>query len=236
MKLVDITEGRNFPQRKDFAQVVNATMKASQGLSDEAKIAIRTWQSSNWHLNPMQRDHNETGGTGVFGEIYSAFAPVRQMMSKLYGDTIELHRGMKMNGRENLIDGRTLFSWTLDLDTANSFAGYGRGKKPKPLTPEQIDALVNRYNETGYVFVLGYQLIRNKHSPEYFDIWKNRRAITDGSDIRKFITRVNNDRIESNEKGKDTGRVTTRSIPIADIVWMAHELGSAEFIVVGDAG
>lgn len=236
MKLVDITEGRNFPQRKDFAQVVKATMKAAQGLSDEAKIAISTWQSSNWHLNAMQRDHTETGGTGVFGEIYAAFGPVRQLINQLYGQTIELHRGIKMDGRSIHIDDRTMFSWTLDLDTANSFAGFGRGKKSETLTPEQIDALVDRYNKTGYVFALGYQLIRNKYSPEYFNIWKNRQSVTDGDDIKKFITGVNNDRLEWNNRGNEKGRVTTKAIPVESLVWMAHELGSAEFIVLSDAG
>jgi len=210
-------------------------MKAAEGLSSEARIAIQTWQSSSWHLNAMQRAHKEGGG-GVFEEIYNAFGPVRQLMNNLYGQTIELHRGIKNNGNVSHMEGRTMFSWTLDLDTAQSFAGMGRQGQTKTLTPDEITALVDRYNQTGYVFALGYQLIRSKYSPEYFDIWKNRQAVTDGDDIRKFITGVNNDRLEWNNRGEGKGRVTTKAIPIESIVWMAHELGSAEFIVLSDAG
>lgn len=235
MKLVDITEGRNFPQRKDFAQVVNATKKAASGLSSEAKHAIQTWQSANWHLNVMQRAHSDGGG-GVFEEVYNAFGPVRQLMNKLYGQTIELHRGIRLDGRTGHLEGRTLFSWTLDLDTANSFAGFGRSKPSVTLTPDEIAALVDKYNKTGYVFALGYQLIRSKFDPDYFEIWKNRQSVTDGDNIGEFITRVNDDRIEWNNRGKGKGRVTSKQIPIESLVWMSHELGSAEFIVLSDAG
>lgn len=235
MKLVDITEGRNFPQRKSFARVVQATKQSLQGLSDEAKIAIQTWQSSNWHLNPMQRDHSNNA-SGVFEEIYAGFAPVRDLMKSLYGPTIELHRGIKLDGRTGHLEGRTLFSWTLDLDTANSFAGFGRGKSLPTLSPAEIKALVDKYNSTGYVYALGYQLIRSKFDPDYFEIWKNRQAVTDGDDVEKFITRVNNERLEWNVRGEGKGRVTSKQMPIESLVWMSHDLGSAEFIVVGEPG
>lgn len=210
-------------------------MQAKKSLSGDALIAIQTWQSSSWHLNAMQRSHKENDG-GVFDEIYNAFAPVRQLMTKLYGNTIELHRGIKLNGNTSHMEGRTLFSWTLDLDTANSFSGKGVQKPMKTLTPDEISKLVAKYNQTGYVSAFGYQLIRNKYSPEYFDMWKNRELITDGDDVEKFLNGVNQERIEWNNRGEGKGRVTTKAIPVETILWMAHELGSAEFIVMGDAG
>lgn len=219
MRIVELLEDRK------LGHVVNAAMKAHKTLSNDAHHAIDRWQAMNWETGELAKAHGSN--SELYAEIQNAFQPVRDILKSKFGDTIPLSRGESF-GNEYSKD-RALYSWTYSPEIAADFGG--KQKEYKVLTNQEVRQAVDKYNQTGFVNVLGFKLKQIKDE-KYFNIYdRNNQHITDGDDVVDFITSENNDRKEANERNTKRGTVYTQEMPIDKIVWVTNELGSQEFIV-----
>jgi hypothetical protein len=97
-------------------------------------------------------------------QLADAMAPIRKYLKDTYGDRVDLHRGYAKHNPSSADDAtevRNLLSFTTEHNVAKSFAGVMTAKGPKVLTDEQIDQLVQKYQNTGQVKIFGYRYVRN---------------------------------------------------------------------------
>lgn len=217
-----------------ISTVFNVALKAQRSLSYDAERALERWLSFNWTEGNLSKDF-QNGRGGIFAEIYEAGEPVREEIRKVYGDSVLLYRGMKNEspgGKYDTSDNR-LYSWTFDEKVAQGYAYRNRMWNYKPLSAAEVDKLVARYEEVGYVRYSGRYYKRSAIDPDYYDIYdRHRQHITDGNDIREEIEGNERDRAEMEQHKKDHGSVSAKQIPVKDIVWLATT-SEKEVIVIG---
>ncbi len=229
LKLVERADSR-------VSTIFNAARKAEKTLSTDARDALERWLSFNWTTGDLSKDFKDGRG-GTFAEVYQAFEPVRNEIRRVYGDAVLLYRGMKNNRpREGYdISDNRLYSWTFDEKVADGYAYPNPKWEHRPLSSQQIDALVNRYNQVGFVQYAGRYYKRSKDYPEFYDIYdRNHQFVTDGDDIRKEIEDSESYKQEMIAANAAKGQVAAKRIPVEDIVWLAAN-SEKEAIVIGHA-
>lgn len=217
--------------------IFNAALRAERSLGYEAQTALERWLSYNWTDSKLSKDF-QAGRTGTFDEIYRAAEPVRQEIRRVYGDSVLLYRGMKHQtpGEGYDMSDKRLYSWTFDEKVADGYAFPNRKWEHKPLTDEQIDQFVARYEEVGFVQVGGHYYKRNARYPDFYDIYdRNRQHVTDGDDLRAELKSTQSDREEMVADNLSKGAVAAKQIPVQDIVWLATT-SEKEVIVIGHSG
>jgi len=215
------------------SKTISLAIKAYENLSGAARYAIDSWEAANWHTGSLAR-HIEANDD-VAREIETAFKPVRDSIP---GDTIMLYRGIIPIKNYDDWKTRTLESWTSDKRVAEYFAGlrYRQTSKErhlfKILSSDEIDAIVKKYERTGFVRFNNLYFLRNKENPKYYDIYDNyKQYLTDGDDLRQHIEDEMSWRKEYNAEKLEKARVFAEPIDKNKIVWITNNLNSKEFIV-----
>jgi hypothetical protein len=236
MKLSDLIPIFESVETKKLGQLINASKKAYASLPDEAKRAVREWETANWDegkLSDAYRNKNE-----LLKTINDAFAPVKQKMHQLFGDTITLHRGQRTLAPKGEVrdftgdfnEDKVLFSFSFDENVARDFA-HGRHRYNIP-SDDEIKRAVAQYNKTGYVQFGGKHYKRLKDYPNYFGIYdRYRRYITDGDNLEELLMGYKGQNERNKEEAESKGSVKTVEVPIDKILWITNNLGSKEFIV-----
>lgn len=225
MKIQDLLES---PESKNFGHLVNASNKAFAGLSYEAKNVLDEWESNNWDRGRLNQSHSE--GSGVIEEINSAFKPVRELMHKLFGDTIKLHRGQRHFKADKLSKNRQLFSFSFDENVAKAFAHGTIKHKVHDLAA--IKKAVADYERTGFATFAGKKYKRIPDNPKYYWIYdRNNNIITDGDNLERELMRTRDSQLLNKQEDESQGEVHSLDVPIDKIVWLSNRLGSKEFIV-----
>ena len=224
MKIQDLLESK---ESKNFGHLVNASIKAYDSLSYDAKRALDEWESNNWDRGRLVKSHSE--GTGVIDEINTAFEPVRKLMHRLFGDTIKIHRGQRHFKPDQLSKDRNLFSFSFDENVARAFA-HGRIKH-KVDSIEDIKKAVATYERTGFVSFGNKKYKRIPETPQYFWIYdRNNNVITDGDNLEELLMDNRKHQLMNKQEDEAKGEVHSIDVPIDKIVWLSNRLGSKEFI------
>lgn len=236
MKLSDLIPIFESVESKKLGQLINASKKAFDSLPYPAQRAVHEWESANWDegdLSNAFRNKNE-----LLQTINKAFAPVKQKMHELFGDTITLHRGQRTLAPKGEIrdftgdfnEKKVLFSFSFDENVAKDFA-YGRHRYNIP-SDDEIKRAVDQYEKTGYVQFGGKHYKRLKDHPDFFGIYdKYRRKVGEDDNLEDLLMGYKGQNERNKEEAESKGSVKTVEVPIDKILWVTNNLGSKEFIV-----
>ncbi len=204
---------------------------AYRNLSYQARSALDAWESANWHNGPLithLRANDE-----IAQEIEQAFAPIRAQLP----ETITLYRGIMADDNYHTWKDALLSSWTPDRRVAELFAGLRAGKEWSStlyteVSDEEIENVVRKYEEKGFVKFRNRYYIRNKEQPEYYNIYDgSRQFVTDGDDLLRDLHRDNEWNKELNAEKNQRGTVFEEEISRDRVVWITNQLNCKEFIV-----
>ncbi len=226
MKLIDIVPLFESEESKKYGYIVRLTIKANQSLSSEARHAIAQWQQSGWDNGPLQKSYNDKDA--IYQDITRAFAPVKEKLKELFGDTLKLHRGQKNYPDEELSpDSRQLFSFSFDERVATEFA---HPKIHKQYSDEDVERALEQYRRTGFVQFDGkkYQRI-NDEQYNVYDKYNRRTDI--GDDIEWTLGNIAHSTTERNARAKTKGQVHTMDVPVDSVFWITNSLNQKEAIV-----
>lgn len=218
---------------KVFGAVAGMAKQAYASLGFRAKDAVDTW-NVNWSTGALEKAFQQGGP--IADEIRAAFAPVRERLHAIYGDTMPLYRGEGASDGTSA-PGRKLFSWSPIDSLAERFAENRHGPRPKSITDEEIARVVDQYDRTGFATFRNKKFKRNNESPEYFDIYdKHNEMITDGDDLAELLRGDQKHIAERLDELKAKGSVYKAEVPIDDIVWIpvGANLAHPEFIAMYD--
>jgi hypothetical protein len=209
-----------------WGRIYAIARRAEAQLSVAALHAVEQWQQANWTTGPLTKAY--ASQSKVMQEITQAFAPVRAAIENEFGPTVRLYRGHKAGQ----IAGRQLYSWSAHPKKAQQFIG---GKPLRIWSDAEIEAMIAKYERTGFVRVGNRRFVRMKDNPEFYLIYdRHNQVITDGDDLRADILSMNADRQDYNDRLSQQGRLLSADIPVDRIVWMPANALSMELIVVGD--
>lgn len=219
------------------APEIGASIKANKTLSSDAKDIIDRWESVNWTTGPLELGIR--ANDPIVKEIYNAFNLVRDLLYKKYGNTVTLYRGLRDTNDKTPDPERQLYSWTSSRKVAGVFAGRGNkqtGREEdiyqRPITDEEIQAALIRYEKTGFTSFRGRKFKINKELPKYYDMYdRNNNYITDGDDLLQDLKYEQKELDRYNANIKNLGQVIQKEIPINDIIWITNSANSKEFIV-----
>lgn len=217
--------------KKQFGTLGGMAKRAHASLSVRARDAVDSW-NVNWSTGELERAFQKNDA--IAAEIRAAFAPVREKLRSMYGDTVPLWRGEKTSGGDS-DPGRKLFSWTPLPKLAEGFAVNSLHGIPEPITDEQIARAVERYNQTGFVTFGNRKYKRNPSAPEYYDIYdRDNQMITDGDDLEASLRDDQESRAELIARLKEGGEVYAADVPVDSIVWIptGANLHQPEFIAM----
>lgn len=209
---------------------ISLSKKAWNGLSDDAKEAISSWERSQWINGPLEQ--HIKNNDSVAHELRIAMKPI---LDSIKGDTVTLYRG---TSKETLDEKRFLQSWTSSEKVARHFAGFSSSQtKDRPTSykthsPEEIEQAVKYFNEKGFVKFDNKYYVVNKEDPSYYSIYdRDRNYLTDGDDLLDSLTSDNNDKIESNDRRLKNKIVLKKTFDKNRIIWITNNLNSKEYIV-----
>ena len=228
MRIHDIIPLLESTESRKLGHVINAANKAKKSLSYDAAKAIEDWQYANWDRSKMQQSYSDKDG--LFHEIKLAFDPVKEILHKMFGDTITLHRGQRNFKDSEMTPNRQLFSFSFDEQVAKDFA---YGKLDKESSADDIDAAVQQYERTGFTTFRGQKFKKSNH-PKYYNIYdRHNNFVTDGvvADLRKDLEEIASHATSYNDDRRSKGSVHTVEVPIDKIFWVTNDLNSKEFIV-----
>ena len=202
-------------------EIAPLAIRAYKTLSSDAKAAVDGW-NVNWHIGSLTKAFAEN--TPLAQEIRDAFAPVREKIRSIYGDTIKMYRGEQHEDKASP-DSRTLYSWTPVPGLATRYAMNWTRDLPKRITDEQIDEAVANYEKRGFTTFAPLNNMKFKQSD--YDTTENyywmydryRSVITDGSDLREFLKKEQADRDEWIQNLRDRGNLFVADVPVDKLVW-----------------
>lgn len=215
----------------EYSQVFNAAKKAYGLLSHDAKRSIDSWESANWTEGSLA--NHVKAGDEVAQEIEAAFAPVRALLP----GRVSLVRGIVKQGQFTSWQNGNLESWTIDEEVAQVFAGLRdvgsrRSFVSDVRSEEEIDAIVAKYEATGFVRVDGKYYVRNKEHPKFYNIYSSsKNYITDGDDLKKDLSSDSDWRAKANAEYEAKAHIFREDIDRDRIVWITNNLNCKEFIV-----
>jgi hypothetical protein len=216
---------------KRMGAVNAAAIAAYKTLSVHARDAVDSW-NVNWTIGRLEKAF--TANDEIAKEIEQAFAPVKDTIRRVFGDTLTLYRGeRKFSGDRDA--NRTLFSWTMDENVARSYAS-NTYRLPKRIPDEVVEAAISRYERTGFVSFGSKKYIKNPDDPAYYNIYSGKEMITDGDDIRAELKSTQAFYDELINEAKAKGDVYTTEISLDEIKWIpvGVNLKEQEFIATRD--
>lgn len=209
----DIRLSQERTPKKNFGRIVPYAQEAYKKLSPKAANAVDSW-NVNWSNGQLEMAFRN--GTPLADEIRAAFEPVREQLRKVFGDTITLYRGERTSPLDD--EKRTLLSWTPVRSLAKMFAV---GREGDPLSDKEIEDAVAQYERIGFAQVRGNRFLRNKNSPEFFDIYnRNRQPVTDGADLGRMLRDDQREQLEDAAERRQGKSLYTAEVPVDDIVWI----------------
>lgn len=174
-------------------------------------------------------------------EIEQAFAPVRNKLKSMMGNTITLYRAQ--HPVEAGTEARNYLSWTSDKDFAMYHVGVRKKIKPQ-YTEQEIKNFEREFKENGVVKITGTSYsLKLEHQKMYnwndelieFDmisIYQGKEHITDTDSVRDFVNGINKDRADDEaENTKKSERIIKAEVPLNDVIWVSDRAGQSEFIV-----
>lgn len=191
-------------------------------------------------------------GAEIRQQLENAFAPVKAVLKKKFGDTITLYRGQGELTQNN--PQRSTLSWTSDPRVAAWFAGIDpRLMKLKPITDDKIQTALKTYYDTGEVVFLGKKYVRTdvavgslplypslypSKNEFYYDIFdRDGEHLTDGDNLEADFKSEQSYRQEIiNKRDGLLKKVVKAEIPIDDIIWITDRAGQSEFILHNKPG
>jgi hypothetical protein len=207
---------------------INMARKLIRELSYEARSLLDKWQHYDFRGgNELENAIKENSPVAL--EIYNTFEPVRRYLKAREGQTIRLHRGLSQ--KHDSDKERFLQSWTSNPKDANLFAFGRKTLNYKPITDQEIDKAIERFNRTGFTTFRNHKYKLNRNNPKYYDIYDRFGGyVTDGdvAKIRKNFT-DEQELIQSYIDRNQGSEVISRDIDIDNIVWIFKL--SNEFIV-----
>lgn len=207
--------------------VAPLAIRAYNSLSDDARRIVDGW-NTNWHLGQDRMLESE----GAI-EIRAAYAPVRNKLREIYGNTVPAYRGEYGEGSSSGTD-RTLFSWTPIKDIAVSF-GINARRMPPEITQSQVDKAVDDYKRNGIVKFNGIKYLRSSAEgmgDDYFLMYRGHEIITDGEDIASTLQAERGEREDYREKLRSSGKVYSADVPVDSIFFVpvGANLTQPEFV------
>lgn len=160
-------------------------------------------------------------------EIERAFAPVREVLRKEFGDTIRLYRYQQPVG-DDAAD-RNVLSWTASRSLINKFAGR---EARAPISAEQIADVVADFERNGYAKVGRDKFKRTAEG--FVALYHGNGFITDYESIDEALKqRRDLDRdAQSAALNRVAGDVVlSKDVSVDDIVWVTNRANQQEFIV-----
>jgi hypothetical protein len=215
------------PSSNIFGLMKVATAK----LGDKARSALESWERVGWTGGPLET--HVKANDEIAHEIEAAFAPVRAYLP----ETTTLYRGIIVDSDYTGWEKGILNSWSSDRRTAELFAGLRYGEKwksrlSKVLSDAEIEQMVARYEQTGFLKTDQYYFVRNKEMPEYYNIYsKDKSFLTDGDDLARKLHDDNEWIRDRNEELKKTAKVFEEEISRDRILWITNQFNCKEFIV-----
>lgn len=243
------------------AREVNLAQRLKKQLSSDARRAIDAWEMSNWVNGDLSTAYNQKDQ--IYQEIERAAETIRQVIKSREGDAITLYRGIQQSGDDSgRHANRPIYSWTTRPKIAAVFAGLGTmgsEKKVKlnrdlrttnefllSLTDAEAKQIQDTVIKNGKAKWKNLYFIPSPHHDEYTDILRkingrfSHMADEKHNDIARWLitTREEEKQFaqEVKDRGKDTGIVVKKQIPVDDIVWVLNAMGSMEYIVKGHSG
>ena len=194
---------------------------AYERLSAQAQSAVDNW-NVNWHKGRLERAFR--ADDEIAREVRKAFAPVREKMRAIYGETIPMYRGENMSPDWEAFDPqRKLLSWTPSESLAVAFAiNSTRPADVKPITDAEIQQAVARLQSAGFVTFRGYKYIINKDSPEFYNIYHGQEMVTDG-EVTEFEQRLRDEQEHLQElidQRSERGRAYFAEVPVDSTIWI----------------
>lgn len=191
-------------------EIVPEVLKAEKQLSPKAKQF-----SSDWNMN-WNRGQGQFLQSPEAAELQAAFAPVRDKMRRVYGDTIPLYRGERGESDPS----KLLFSWTPERKIAEQFAANS-SKFPKQITDAEIEEVLRNFNTRGFAQFRGEKYLRNKDDPRYFDTYNRRNElITGGDNLEKSLLSDQVERQRYLDSLRNRGKVYEKEVPIDQTFWI----------------
>jgi hypothetical protein len=222
---------REIFEKAPISNVFGLAKKAYSTLSREAQSAIDLWETVNWTEGDLV--NHIKANDEIAQEIEAAFAPVRASLPP----KVSLYRGIIKDGSYTAWQKGILESWSSDRRVAEHFAGMRTSGSWRELlkpvkSEEEIDQLVSKYEESGFLKIDGRYYVRNREHPEYYNIYNSKKSfITDGDDLKKDLLSDQKWALEYNQKILDKAEVFSSEIDRNRIVWITNSGNSKEFIV-----
>lgn len=240
---------------------VNLAQRLKKQLSSDARHAIGAWEMSNWVDGDLSTAYSKQNQ--IYQEIERAAEQLRSVIRSREGDTVTLYRGIQQSGNDpSRHANRVIYSWTTRPKIAAAFAGLGSIDSEKKiklnkdratanqfilsLTDAQAKAIQDTVIKNGKAKWKNLYFIPSPYNKDYTDILKKRNGrfshMSDEKhhDIARWLIRTREEEKEFDQevrsRGKDSGIVVKKEIPVDDIVWVLNAMGSMEYIVRGHSG
>lgn len=218
-------------ERAVTPNVFGLAKKAYLGLGHAAKVAIDSWETSNWIGGPLEQ--HIIANDEVADEITAAFAPVRAQLP----ETVTLYRGIVLDSAFKSWETKHLTSWSTEKRVAELFAGLRYGEKWQSLlypelSDDEITQAAEKYSRTGFLKFKNRYYVRNKDVPKYYDIYdRSKQYVTDGDNLERDLRRDNETNKEMNAEKRSRSHIMEEEIHRDRIVWITNRLNCKEFIV-----
>ena len=207
----------NIPPSIVFGRdIAPLAIRAYKSLSADAARIIDSW-NINWH-----RGQDRMLNSKEAEEIRAAYAPVRDKIRSIYGDTVPAYRG-ESNGGNATGEDRTMFSWTPIKDIAVSFGINSSRGMPPEITQSMVDKAVEDYEKNGVVKFNGAKYVKSSAEgmgDDYFLMYNRYEIITDGEGIRRTLQAERDEREAYREELRGKGKVYYSDIPVESIFFI----------------
>lgn len=224
---------RDFDSKAFGKEIIPAARRASQELGPLASSAIQGFQ-----MGVLSKGNRIETDESIADDMEEAFAPVREKLRALYGDTVRLYRSQDRNPKGE----RKLLSWS--FSAAGGRVGAGAFLRDRVSAPSaaEIDAKVKQLRERGHVTVNGERYVRSKQWPEapgeYFMIYdKYGNVVTDMVGVESLRDRMQWDvdfAAEENSIRRNRDAMYVADVPVEQIKWIMPNAISTEAIVERD--
>lgn len=172
-------------------------------------------------------------------ELEAAFAPVREQLRLIFGDSLPLYRVQReVPGSVADKGARSVLSWSADPEFSRDWADLGQRMEETP--EETIRAHEETYQREGRVKIGPYWLVYE--GSQYPVIYPDRRGepalddmVTDTDSVRAFIEGNNNWAREHNARYETRAAgILQVQVPLDDVVFATDRAGQSEFMVRND--
>jgi hypothetical protein len=231
----DIVASRGRPRpfdSKTFGQVIIPVAKQAQAsLGRRANDAVEAFQRGVFSTG------NALEQPDIREEVEAAFAPVRELLRKTFGDTVKLYRAQNI---QTAGGHRPLLSWSFSNERRTAGSGEFMPRKYGKRSEEEINDIVEKLRTRGHVTVGGNRYVRSKKWPEagddYFMIYDRQgEVVTDMVGLKSLRDSLQWDNDFADEQNAAIKkRMYAAEVPVEQIKWIMANALSTEAVVERD--